>query len=126
MMAHAFQQRVAAQRKTAGVKDEVAHADEEEEQRDFKWIHQVIGDLRRYQIEPEHPCQQQAQQGCRAEQRVHPDDTAQRKRPGEHARRGAHSQQVEQWGDDASLKEARSGMQHGRMIERVGGGGVRI
>ena len=121
VVADGGEERLAMERHASGVEELVAHADEDEEEGDFKGIRQVRGELGGYEVEAKEAGDQEGD-GCRrAEERVDADDEADRNAPGELARGGAAAQELGEGIDDAAVKEGGERICHRDRIDCAGG-----
>jgi len=107
VMPRAVEELMAGEGKFPGVEDAVAELNEEEEERELQRVDDVVGDLRRDEVEPEDAGQDKTDDGGRTKQGIDADDDAEGERPGEAAGAAADTQEVDERGDDPSLKERR-------------------
>ncbi len=105
MMARRVEKRVSLDRHSAGVEDQVAGADEDQEERDLQRIDDVIGDLRGDQVEPQEERKRKAGDCGGTEQGIDPHHKAKGERPGQLARAAADAQQMDDRRDEPALKD---------------------
>lgn len=86
-----------------GVEDDVAEADEGDEEQKFEGVDEVVGQLRGGDVETEEKCRGEADDGGAAEDWVDADKQADGDAPGEFSRRGAHAQKREDGKSDAAV-----------------------
>lgn len=86
------------------VKDAAGEVDERNEQKKFERVDDVVGELRRDEIETQKKCGREAEYGGGAEDGVDADEQAERDAPGKFARGRSHAQQREDGQDDAAVE----------------------
>ncbi len=124
VMADGVEERVAFEREAAGVEEDVADLDEDEEERDLERVDEVVGDLRGDQVKTQDERDGEAEEGGGAEQGIDADHKSGGEGPGEFARRAADAEEFEDRLDEAALEKR--GVQVGLVCPvglRDGGGG---
>lgn len=85
------------------MEDAAGDVDEWYEQEQFKRIDDVVGQLRRDEIEPQYECGCETEDGGAAENGVDADEQAEGDAPGKFSGRRTHAQQGEDREDNASV-----------------------
>ena len=105
-----------------GVEDEVAEADEGDEEQKLEGIDGVVGQLRGGDIEAEDEGGGEADDGGAAEDGIDADEKADGDAPGKFARGGSHAQQCEDGKGDAAVEP----VVMERRPARLGGGWILV
>lgn len=91
MMPYAVEELVAVQWNAAGVKEQIADADESKEQRKLQRVDGMVRNLRGDKIKAQHGSDRKAKQGSRTKERIDANNKAGDERPGQLARAASNA-----------------------------------
>lgn len=104
VVAGGVNQRFGGEGHGCGAEDDVAEADEGDQEQQFEGVGEVVGQLRGGNIEAEDECRGEAEDGGAAQNGVDADEEADGDAPGEFLRGGAHAEEREDGKGDSAVE----------------------